>query len=764
MRDRRPRPARWPLVALCIAGTAGAQTDSTLPTVNVTGTPSTAERNQWPLTTESVTAADVRETVNMFNAEDALKYLPNVLIRKRHIGDTQAPMSTRTSGVGASARSLIYVDGLLISALIGNNNTTASPRWGMVAPEEIRRVDVMYGPFAAAYPGNSIGTVVEIVTRMPEHLEVGTLVQGGSQSFRQYATEGTYGSARASALVGDRAGPVSWWFGANHLESQSQPLAFVTATRPAAPSSAGTPVTGAFIDQSRTGAPIAVIGAGGFEHQFQDNVKAKVAIDLAPNWQATYTIGAFLHDDRARAESYVRNAAGDAVYSGTLNIGGFAYAVPASAFSNNVYRQRQDHLMQGLALRSTTGGEWDVEAVASLYDFSRDELRVPTTALPGAQNGGAGTITRLDGTGWNTIDVRAVWRPGFANAAHHVTFGVHHDNYKLVSPRYATSDWAGGSAGALASDARGQTRTEAVFVQDVWRLAPTVNLTLGGREEWWRAFDGYNFSAAPALSVNQPAQSATRFSPKLALAWAPADGWLATAATGVAYRFPTVTELYQAIATGPTLTVPNPDLKPERAVSAEIALEKTWAKGRVRGSVFAERVTDALLSQTAPLVPGSTQLFNFVQNVDRTRARGAELVVEQRDVGVTGLDLDASVTYVDPKIVADAAFPAAVGKQTPQVPRWRYSAVATYRPNERLAATLAVRYSNRVFATIDNSDVYTHTYQGFDSYLVVDTRVNYRFADRWSAAVGIDNLTNARYFLFHSFPQRTVIAEVRYEL
>ena len=42
--------------------------------------------------------------------------------------------------------------------------------------------------------------------------------------------------------------------------------------------------------------------------------------------------------------------------------------------------------------------------------------------------------------------------------------------------------------------------------------------------------------------------------------------------------------------------------------------------------------------------------------------------------------------------------------------------------------------------------------------------MNYRFADRWSAAVGIDNLTNARYFLFHPFPQRTVVAEVRYEL
>jgi hypothetical protein len=43
-------------------------------------------------------------------------------LRKRHVGDTQAPVTTRTSGVGASARSLVYADGVPLSALIGNNN------------------------------------------------------------------------------------------------------------------------------------------------------------------------------------------------------------------------------------------------------------------------------------------------------------------------------------------------------------------------------------------------------------------------------------------------------------------------------------------------------------------------------------------------------------------------------------------------------------------------------------------------------------------
>ena len=99
-------------------------------------------------TSAGLDAARIDETVNAVNVEDMLRYLPSLLVRKRHIGDTQAPLATRTSGVGASARSLIYADGILLSALIGNNNSSASPRWGMVSPGEIARIDVLYGPFS----------------------------------------------------------------------------------------------------------------------------------------------------------------------------------------------------------------------------------------------------------------------------------------------------------------------------------------------------------------------------------------------------------------------------------------------------------------------------------------------------------------------------------------------------------------------------------------------------------------------------------------
>ncbi|MGA0601860.1 TonB-dependent receptor [Caulobacter sp. KR2-114] len=747
------------LAGPALAADADAALDTPVAPVEVIAPPS-VDRAERPVKTESITASTITATVNAVNTEDALKYLPGVLIRKRHIGDTQAPLATRTSGVGSSARSLIYADGVLLSALIGNNNTTASPRWGMVAPQEIARIDLSYGPFAAAYPGNAIGSVVEITTRMPDHLAAGLDVTGAWQAFNQYATHRDLGSGQVSGYVGDRFGRLSVWVSANHLDTTGQPLSFVTVTQPSGTSASGTPVTGAIADLNRTGAAIQVLGAGSIEHQLQDNGKIKLALDLGHDITASYQVGLFSNRVDATAQSYLTDAAGAPVYAGALNIGGRLYTVAASAFSNGVYRYDETHVMQAFKLASHKGGAFDWEAIASVYDYDTDRQRTPTTALPAAQAGDAGSITDMAGTGWATFDLKGVWRL----PSNELSFGFHGDRYRLVSDRYNTSDWIHGSASALAAASLGRTGTVGVWAQDAWSLASDWKLTVGARLEHWRAYDGLNYSAAPALNVAQPEVTATHVSPKASLAWTPSLNWRVTASYGDAYRFPTVQELYQAITTGVVLSTPNPNLRPEHARSGELSLEHGWTGGHARVSAFGEWVDDALISQTAPLVAGSTQLFSYVQNIGRTRALGLEAVAEQQDVLVKGLTLSGSAVYVDARTLSDPAFAAAVGKRLPQVPRWRATAQASYAATSRLTLSAAVRYASRVFATIDNSDPVTHTYQGFDGYLVGDLRATWRLNDHVTAAVGIDNLGSDNYFLFHPFPQRTVLAELKWTL
>ncbi|MDQ2878619.1 MAG: TonB-dependent receptor plug domain-containing protein, partial [Pseudomonadota bacterium] len=447
-----------PLVCLmpfaAIAETPPAPDDSTKQDVLVVARRQTQTIENAPSTRATVTADQIATQINAVNVEDALKYLPSLAVRKRHIGDTQAPLATRTSGLGSSARSLIYADGVLLSSLIGNNNTSASPRWGMVSPEEIARIDILYGPFSAAYAGNSIGAVVNITTRLPDQLE-GTLTAGTSvQTFDQYGTHGNYPARQLGATLGDRFGPLALFGSVTHTVSDSQPLTYVTGTRPAAPSAAGVPTTGGFDDLNRTAQAIRVFGAGGFEHQRQDNLKLKAALDLSPSVRLTYIGGLFLNMTAATVQTYLRNTAtGAPVYvspttpASPLDIGGYPYTIAASAFGGGVYRYDERHWSHALsATGSTRRIDWQV--IGTLYTFDKDVQRTPTIALPAALAGGAGNITRLDGTGWRTIDAKAAWRSDAA-ATNIVSGGLHADWFALASNRYTTTDWIAGGQGAL---------------------------------------------------------------------------------------------------------------------------------------------------------------------------------------------------------------------------------------------------------------------------------------------------------------------------
>ena len=743
MNTRFPRgPSRASMIVACLAaslpsGGAHAE-DKDQRDVLVTGTRQPRPIENPPATTATISADTIGDTINARNVEDTIKYLPSLIVRKRHIGDTQAPLATRTSGLGASARSLIYVDGALLSSLIGNNNTIASPRWGLVSPQEIERIDVLYGPFSAAYAGNSIGAVVNIATRLPDGLE-GSMTAGTTvQKFGQYGTDRTLPAYQIGGTIGDRFGPLALFASIDHVTSDGQPLTYVTAaTQPA-----GT--TGGYADVNRTNMPIRVLGASGFEHQRQDRIKLKAALDITPGVRLTYVGALFLNRTDSTAESYISNA------------GGKTYT---SAFSSGVYHADQRHWSHSLSA-SGSGNRFDWQVIGTLYDFDRDVQRIPAGTLPAAQNGGPGTITRLDGTGWKTIDAKGMWRSD-GDATHIISFGAHADWFAIDSNRFATTDWIDGGQGALNLQSEGKTRTAAFWVQDAWKLLPAVTLTLGGRYEWWKAYDGVNFSLSPSIPiVRQPLLSAARFSPKASLAWNPDADWTVRFSFGQAYRFPTAGELYQIVTT-PVAAGPNPNPKPENALSEELAVERHDEHGSIRLSFFNESIRDALISQTGPLPVVPALVGTFVQNVDRTRARGVEFTFQRADI-LPRVDLSGSVTYADATTRRDAALPAAVGKLQPSVPHWKASLVAIWRPTDQIALTAAGRHAGRMYGSLDNTDVIGNTFQGFAGYTVIDMRASFRVTSRWSIGLGLDNVGNEKYFLFHPFPQRSFSADATY--
>lgn len=686
------------------------------------------------------------DAFNVVDSEDALKYAPNLAVRRRFVGDNNSIVAVRSTSSRQSARTLVYADGMLLSNLLGSDFGFA-PRWSAVAPAEIGRVDVLYGPYSAALPGNSLGATVLITTRMPTRFEADAGAQWLHQTFDLFRTRGDYDGAHESAYVGNRSGAWSYLLSLDHLKNTGQPLSFYTTALSSTPAAAGdVAVRGAapYVDQfGRRGYAFGVNSEG--ETKIDNTqVKLKLAYDFAPATRLALTVVDWRQDASNRTGSYLRDADGRIVSSGSVAIDGRRYVLPANAFAPG--DGDGERRLYGVSFDTPLGGNWSLTANASLFDVARD-----ISATSASAGEGPGQVSYGDGSGWRTFDLRSDYRP--ADGAHALAFGYHYDRYTQDGRTFDAADWRARSLTAFNNAFAGKTETQALFAQDAWRFAPQWKLVAGLRYERWRAFDGVRAQANARLDY--AARSNGYASPKLALEREFGEGWSARLSLGRAVRLPTVGELFQGRITGGALVNNDPNLKPERAVSKDLTIERVLETGTLRFSVYEDDVRDALFSQTNTTVfPTVTN----IQNVDRVRTRGQEIAWDSRDV-VAGLDLSLSAAHNDARTLANANNPSSVGKRFYRIPEWRADAVGTYRFGETVALTLAARYSGRQYNTLDNSDLHPDTFGGTSSYFVVDAKLKLRLGARAELGLGIDNATDRRYFVYHPYPGRTFYAE-----
>jgi iron complex outermembrane recepter protein len=755
------------VIALAFSGQAIAQ-DTTqtkeLGVIVITSGPPSSLPTQIPTTMESVTAKQMAETINATDSEDALKYLPSLSVRKRYNGDyNHAVLASRASGANNPARSAVYADGILLSNYLGNSATNA-PRWGLVTPEEIERVDVMYGPFSAAYPGNSVGAVVDYITRMPTSFEAHMKVSAFNQHFNTYNTDTHLGGANASASLGSKVGDWSYWFNVSRLDSSGQPMVYVRAT-PAGGALIGTHVNGVVSAVSTTGTPSDVLGTTTQYRTVQDHAKLKLAYDFSATLRASYTLGYWQNNSDSSPSTYLRNAStGAAVFSGNVNNGVSNYAVPAFTAS----QEALTHVMHGLSLKTNTQGVFDWELKASLYDYQTDLNRASGNLTSPTTYSTAGKITDQNGTGWNNLALKGTWRPDGLKSAHIIDFGYQQDNYtlKTITQNTAT-EWQTAAPVSLASKAGGKTEMQSLYVQDAWRFAPLWKTLVGVRAEDWKASNGYVATAASNTN-NFGARQETHFSPKAAVShqWAP--DLLLKASTGRSLRMPTAQEMYgNTSLSGSTTTFLNdPNLRPERSWTSELTAEKDLGNGVLRVTGFFENTRDAIYSQTNTFSDGTSR--TFVQNIKRMESTGLEVAYFGSDVITRGLDLSGSVTYVDSRIKENDGYVATTGdtvnKYQPRVPAWRGNVLANYHWNEKLSTSMGARYSGHQFGSLNNADINGYSYTGVSKFFVADVRAVYKVDKQWTVAGGIDNLNNYKYWNYHLYPMRTFFGELRYDL
>lgn len=750
MKNPRIKPLALAVAALAASGqlfAADEETTKELSEMTVRQSrPAAVVQNPSP---QAEVTGEQARNMNVVNTEDIVKYLPSLQIRKRYIGDRNAIIAARTTGTVQSARSLVYADGLLLSNLLGNSYSYPA-RWNLVGSEEIDTVNVLYGPFSALLPGNSAGATILMTTRRPEDVEAHARVQFFSQPYKLYGTDMTAYGHQAQASGGFRVGGLTVSLMANHLDSRGQPMSFATASKVTS-GSGSVPYTGYTVDRDPSGVQRVIVGATSIDHTIQDVGKIRLAYDFSPETRLAFTFGEWRNDSTNRTESYLKNAAGQTVYSATggsaILVNGQRYTVAASTFAPN--RSETVNRLFGLTFDSRLSADWRLESAFSLYQTPTDSQR--TAASPTAANG---TLALSDGTGWNNADLRLIWKPDGGKAGHTVTAGLHHDAYTYDYEKYNAGNWLSeGSKTTLTDRNYGRTQTQAVYLQDEWKFAPRFALTAGVRQETWQASKGEIYTSTLGQNtIREREESGT--SPKLSLAWQATPDWTLRGSLGKAFRFPTVTELYQTEKTSTTTRISDPNLKPEQVFAKDLTAEGALGRGTLRLSLFEEIVHDALYSFT------DYALTTRNQNIDKLRVRGAEVAYVAPEV-LRGLDLTASVTYARSRVLENHLYPASVGKWVIRVPDWRASLLAVYRFNDQWTGMLGYKYSGKQYNNPDNSDEWPNTYGGNSSFSTFDTKLSYRFAKNTTVGFGIDNLTNEKYYAFHPYPQRTFHGEIR---
>ena len=708
--------------------------------------------------------------VNAFNVEDLIKYAPDFFVRSRYIGDNNGVPGFRGTHSTQSARSLVMVDGFVISNFLGNS-FSYPPAWGIVSPNEVSQFDIVYGPYSARYPGNSMGGIVNITTRAPERTGAFLTLQNFFQSYRQFASHDELwgGSAEGGFSWKPKDSAWSLRVSARRLVNQAQPMQFYQLGYSAAVynnPAAGTPIRGAVVDPKLmpaatlpggTRVVTPVVGDYSPIASRQDQARGELRYDLGQVHGELLFAYWWNREKTLDPATYLSDAAGNPFYggaSGIVSFGGHSYTLnPATSFRQGLFYK--DEYLAGGRIEAPLAG-FDVRLNLSTLRFARQDSYQSNGYAAGIADG-AGQLTRQGPTGWYTGDLAATRTIG----AHAIAIGIDANLYETDQSVLNTSAWREGANPILSSRTFGRTTTIGAFAEDAIALGEATKLTLGIRYDRWHAYDGgLTQRLGGALFTSHYAgRTETAWSPKAALRHVFAGDWMAELSLAMATRFPTVGELFQGSLNsdgsfnGDSF---DPNLKPERSKDANLLLRHRFGPVTLTGSAFYQRVRNALFQYIGFNADGSSS--SRFRNIDLTRQYGFELIGEVHDWPVSGMDIDANAAWIDAITVKNAADPASQGVQFPRIPRWRLNGNLRYRITPKLQGVVGVRYASRPNTDIDG--LYRGDDYGYTSELfALDLRANYDVSEHLRFSAGVNNLTNDRAWVYHPYPQRTFLIE-----
>jgi len=698
------------------------------------------------------------EKINFATTEDAIALEPSLIVRRRFIGDPNGVIGIRGSNMFQGHRSLIYSDGLPLHYHL-QTRFSGAPRWSLVAPGEIEEVEVIYGPFSAEYPGNSMGGVVNIKTKSPTERKFTLEGSLFSQDYDELGTNEYFNGGKGFFSYEDKIGDLTVFASYNHLENESQPMTFFFDDFTAG--GGGTAVSGAFLDEDEFETPVFYYGDSGTEKARTDLLKLKLGYDFG-DYQLRTSVA---YEERERRLSdlnnFVVDAMGNPIWNGMVNVNGQEFQIRGNRFEERY--QERNSLLFGLGLSGTIAeSDWIFDLYFSEFDILKDnEIRTgrnpedPDFVSENTVNFAGRFTDSDDDTGWRTFDAKAGTDYLFGNDRARLSVGYHYDKYELsIEPfRYdSINNILGDDRGASG----GETSTQALFAQFGYTLSDKFDLALGLRYEDWETSGGFSSSGNTVVERRDEQE----ISPKFSLGFFPTDDIVIRYSLARAVRFPLVEELFRNESTGTRQFISDPTLEPEDGIHHNLSFEKFIDNGSVRLNVFHEVVDDVIFTFSATDLMSNT--ITTTLPVDEVTTTGAEFIYNQNRIYGSPFDVRFNIAYTDAQITENDLNPEIEDNEFPRIPEWRSNLLVTYNFNDSLNFNTSIRYASDTYGELDNSDRAEEVFGAQDEYLFVNVKGNWHATEDFRIGAGIENIFNDEAYVFHPWPSRTFFIDAKY--
>jgi len=651
---------------------------------------------------------------NIKTVDEALRVTPGIYA-KRIKGMMDSTPTVNVRGFKGDQYTLVLVDGIPV-----NDAYTGGIEWGSLPITNIDRIEVVRGPASALYGGNAMGGVINIITKVPEKLEMAASGGYGSNNTYRYRLTGGH-------LLWNR-----FTLQAGYEEEGTDGWATTPALRTITAGNGN--VSGGYSMDDQYGNPTKwVVGDKGDNGAFHRGYNFKAGYKLSETGGVTFSLLSGRHEyDYGEPHTYMGTFGSTTTY---------AEAGPnrRARFQPNDFIQdtgigRNDTDIYGLTFKESFGPV-TLRALGG-YVTGDDRYTLETgSGLANYENSrGSLKITEND-TWFGEIsgDVRIA-------KSHLLTMGVSYradssDTDDFNVPFYRSYSDRGDSI----FYSGGKSSNWGFFLQDEWRVLDPLTLYLGLRYDFWTLSDGA--SGVPGKLTDYESNTESELSPKFAAVWKALPDTTVRGSVGHAFRPPTLFDLYRTWQSGSTIYVSNPNLKPETVWGYELGVEQYLFNRYTRLGVagFWNDIEDMIYNRTE----GNQRLKI---NAGQVRTYGVELEAEQR---ITDwLSLWGNYTYTHARVIENVTDPESEGKKLTGIPEHMFNlgADVSYKWAK---FSLIGRYFNKIYGSSDNSDIARGVYASYEPAFFLDAKLTVTPIKYLDLFVSVENMLNKEYYEYY---------------